>query len=312
MACHTYHDNANRLPSFYDGSGDGGFVKEQLFISLLPYLEKEALFSSPIAQGGFESLSYTPPPPHAGPAINISGSDKWNQYQTAFQARNTKVKLFRCWSDASYAKGNPVNGSYAAGSYAANFLIFGDPYVVIMDPTRRPPRPLAKQATFRSKGKTKLMNITDGTSSTIMFTEKVAACHINGEVALDGSSEGQNCWVLGLWTSPPLNAKPPTAAFPPVIAYGKPGLGDTASPFKVGDGLPFPQKGRVGPDDAMFQVITNEDDVADCGRPSSPHHGGIHCAMADGSVHFFGDTINPVDWWRFLTVRQGDVPSFIP
>ncbi|MGF1582842.1 MAG: DUF1559 domain-containing protein [Gemmataceae bacterium] len=304
LACHAYHDLHRHLPPFYDGTGDGGQVKDQLFITILPYLEHTALFEAPIAEGGFASL-------RGGPfGTNISNSNNfWPGIPVAQKARNTALPIFRCRSDATYAKGNPVNPTYAASCYAGNFQVFGDPYRTIEDNTRRPPRPLAGQAPFRGNGKTKLRGIKDGTSGTIMLTEKVAVCRTNG---LPNESRGQNCFAVGLWTFFPASAGPPTVAHPPAIGYGLALVGDTAKVFSAYDGLPDGQLGRVGgigTPNAIFQLATSEEDVVDCGRASSMHLGGINCAMADGSIRFVNKTIDPVDWWRYLTRDMDDVPT---
>jgi len=60
---------------------------------------------------------------------------------------------------------------------------------------------------------------------------------------------------------------------------------------------------------AIFQVQPRGTNPATCdgGRASSPHSGGINAALADGSVRFVGNGVNPATWWAALTPANGDI-----
>jgi prepilin-type N-terminal cleavage/methylation domain-containing protein/prepilin-type processing-associated H-X9-DG protein len=305
LAAHNFHDAVGRFPKLYDGSSNGNAATEQVFISLLPYLEQKALFERPVAEGGWASMQAT----QYGTGIAAVSVPP---VPVAYLARNTKVGVYTCPSDASFKKGNPLTDKYAAGCYAANFQVFGDPSVTIVDPTTIPPSPLPCQVTFRSKAVRRIGGILDGTSTTVAFAEKVSVCRSNGLTTEPNGYDGQNSWMVGPWCTFPPDALAPGHVVGPFFAYGRPGPNDTATAFALGDGMLTPQRGRVGgvgASTAMFEVVADTEVLPDCGRASSPHVGGINCAMADGSVQLFSTGIGPVNWWRLLTPVQGDIPT---
>jgi prepilin-type processing-associated H-X9-DG protein len=40
--------------------------------------------------------------------------------------------------------------------------------------------------------------------------------------------------------------------------------------------------------------------------PTSPHNGGIMCALGDGSVRFVGSGVSYKTWWYYTTPRGGE------
>jgi prepilin-type processing-associated H-X9-DG protein len=43
----------------------------------------------------------------------------------------------------------------------------------------------------------------------------------------------------------------------------------------------------------------------------SEHSGGVNASMADGSVHFFSDSID-ITIWRAMSTRAGEEPVTVP
>jgi hypothetical protein len=116
----------------------------------------------------------------------------------------------------------------------------------------------------------------DGTSNTILFTEKMARAYGSDGWSPDSESGRGNLYE----------------EWGPVIADGADG------------GQP------TGPA-AMFQVQPrpNQDGPGMSGagnRASSPHSGGILCVLGDGSVHFVSANVNPNNWWAALTPQGGE------
>jgi prepilin-type N-terminal cleavage/methylation domain-containing protein len=68
------------------------------------------------------------------------------------------VKVFTCPTDGSGPESGVYKNFLATSNYAANFLLFGDPAKMTLD------------------GKTRIANITDGTSNTIMYAERLQLC----------------------------------------------------------------------------------------------------------------------------------------
>jgi prepilin-type N-terminal cleavage/methylation domain-containing protein/prepilin-type processing-associated H-X9-DG protein len=117
-----------------------------------------------------------------------------------------------------------------------------------------------------SKSPTKLADITDGTSNTILFGEK--SYH---RVA----TEAADPWGPNWWNSGLLGDTTFVALFPPNF-------------FKRFDGTGGNQVGPGGiPEGNRYTVTAN-----------SLHPGGVNFAMCDGSVKFIKDTVNSWNPWN--------------
>lgn len=183
--------------------------------------------------------------------------DRNNNYLTYSQwglPNPTKVKTYICPSDAT----NPIDG-HALSSYAYNGQTFFMSY-----------------SGGWGYGNKKLSFVTDGSSNTIYFTEKMTKAY-----GADGWAPGgdQNYWP----------------------DWG-PAIADTA------DG------GQPSGPAAMFQVQPKigANTNAAGNRASSPHSGGINAAFGDGSVRFVSQGVAPATWWTMLTPNGGDITTNNP
>ncbi len=98
LACHDYASaNQDAMPAFYSTPPTGG--EEQVFVALLPYLERSSEYKS------------------FGTPINL---------QTAGTQIGHRIimKNFSCPSDPTYGNGLQ-QGDWASGSYVANYQVFG-------------------------------------------------------------------------------------------------------------------------------------------------------------------------------------------
>jgi prepilin-type N-terminal cleavage/methylation domain-containing protein/prepilin-type processing-associated H-X9-DG protein len=244
------------------------------FFHLLPEIEQDNLYKSSLGTSLGISLYY--------PGNN--------------QVYSQPIKTFRCPSDPSApANGTLVDSSggppftWGVCSYAGNSLIFAkESGINQADP------PTANGKGYDPQGAPVYpASFQDGTSTTIMITEKYAQC-TNASWPVGG-----NYWAYSALTSPAL---PPPMGPPPKPLY--PGFEISYFASKPGGGT------AIGPA-SKFQVLPTPF-LGNCDplRASSPHSGGIQACMADGSVRFISEGISPTTWWYICTpVGNETVPN---
>jgi prepilin-type N-terminal cleavage/methylation domain-containing protein len=181
LAVHNYASNyQQQLPALTAdlakpkyGAYNGG-----IFITLLPYIEQNNLFAS-ASQGLPQSTWAAAIPPQPLPPSTLQ---PYSMGQTPGANGNLPLstqplKVFQCPADATIANGvsgnqtttntgsTPAIFPWAAGSYAANYQVFG----TVQNP--------ASSTSGNSYGPTfNIGNIPDGTSNTIFFGEVFSAC----------------------------------------------------------------------------------------------------------------------------------------
>ncbi|HXG09732.1 MAG TPA: DUF1559 domain-containing protein [Gemmataceae bacterium] len=257
LAAQNCHDQNGKLPpafgwfpSSLPGVPNNG--QGNVFFHLLPYLEQDNLYRSSAS-------------PFSGPTYLASFGN----------LRTQPIRGYLCPSDPSATSaGFPRKGplgpnDWAAGNYAANVQVFG----VVVNASAGTVSSYQGQArigtTFR-----------DGTSHTILFTEKYASCGSGGSV----------------WNAYHMPALSPLTnnSFPwqPLIA-DQLGHGSAA----VGPGSRFQQ--QPGPFDSS----------AACKHflASTAHPGGILVCLADGSVRGISPRVSSSTWWAALTPAGGDL-----
>ncbi len=215
-----------------------GAVGATVFFWLLPHLEQEPLFN--------------------GAARDVN---------TAVAGRpvyGTPVKAYLCPADPAGGDGmsptqNDGAGPWASGNYAANYLVFGDP----------PAGRLEGQARLAS-------SFPDGTSNTILFTERYRACGSAGDL---NASTTYGC----LWADSNQQWRPSFCV-------------NTVSQVPDAPGYPAC---------AMFQVRPSFTRGCDSSRAQSAHAGGIPAALADGSVRFVAQGVSPGTWAGACDPRDG-------
>jgi len=263
LAAHNFHDVNGHFPpgiGYYPPAGCGVFGTHQFH--LLPYVEQDNLYRSAIGPVPF-------PPPVGTTTVLYPGNN--NVY-------SQPVPVFLCPSDPSVGPGGVVmvdGVSFGALCYASNALVSAQ---------NNPPSP---------QGKTRMADITDGLSNTILHAEKYARCS-NTTMALpfrDGGAAWAYCTsLLFPWLPPPMN--PPGKAFypgfciPALVARGAPGVIGPRSKFQV---QPTPFLGNCDPT-----------------RAATAHPGGIQVGLADGSVRTLSATMSGTTWWAAVTPSGGE------
>jgi hypothetical protein len=250
-----HHDTLDRLPP---GMGftplvDNG-VWGQHFFHLLRFLDQRNLYERAL-----------------GPAPLVTGP------VTMYFPGNNKVysrplTVLICPSDPSAGSGVvTINGiDWGVSCYASNSQVFspipGDP-----------------------QGKTRMADITDGTSHTIFYAEKLARCQPS--TGMDGGSLWAYC-ALPVQVSPVLDLPPPmerpVKPFSPAFAIAIPG-----NPNTIGTASKFQVQPRVGDCDPR--------------RAATSHAGGMLVCLGDGSVRMLSRDIDGALWWGLVTPSKGEV-----
>jgi prepilin-type N-terminal cleavage/methylation domain-containing protein len=260
LAAHQHHDTYGHLPPgigyYFPGESIRVFGTYQFH--LLPFLEQGPLFHSSAGSAPFLLPE--------GPAeVRYAGND-------GVYSRPLLVLL--CASDPSVGEGVvKINFlPFGASSYAANAMVISE---------RPAPGP---------QGKTRLAEITDGTSSTILHAEKYARCS-NTDMA-PAFRDGGCAWAysgVGLfpWQPPPMS--PPRVGFQPFFAIR--GFAASGAPNAIGE-------------KSIFQV--RRFDNCDPTRAATAHDAMV-VGLVDGSVRTLSPSMSGATWWHAVTPEDNEV-----
>jgi len=149
LSVHGYASaNSDKLPPAQQNIQNGATTVQFCVVlgTLLPHLEQEALYKAGTANNGGAPGFWDQPVPGIGPV------------------RLAPIKVFQCPSDASMSNGwSAVQvGGWMGSSYAGNWTLFGG----------------NSTSSWGGQNPTcTLANIPDGSSNTVAFVEKAAACY---------------------------------------------------------------------------------------------------------------------------------------
>ena len=239
LAAHHAHNTNGALPpgiGYWPGPNTYG----TFHFHLLPFLEQDAVYRQSL-YGGYYFVGNN-------------------------QVYSQPIKMFVCPADPSAPPdgqaGDLVGNIWGVASYAAN--------VQVVCKVNATGGLSATDNQARLPG-----SFPDGTSNTILLTEKYAQCFNNNYPA------GGTYWAY-YFTGAGLQPYHPGFT----ISWNGYSYGP-ASKFLV---QPRPYNGGCDPTMA-----------------SSPHVGGIQAAMADGSLRFLSADITPYTWWYLCTPAGGEV-----
>ena len=264
LAAHQHHDTHLHLPpgmGYYFPSENIRVFGTHHF-HLLPFLEQGPLFES-----SWGSAPFLPP---VGPAVlHYSGNNK---------VYSQPVQVFLCPSDSSIGSDGLVSidgESFGALCYSNNSLVSAQ---------NNPPGP---------QGKTRLVDITDGTSNTLVHAEKYARCTNTTMAPLfqDGGCAWAYCAATVFpWLPAPM--APPMKAFQTGICIRA--LVPLGAPNSVGEGSKFQVRPPLGNCDPTRAATS---------------HDAIVVGLADGSVRTLSPSMRGAVWWAAATPTGGEVLS---
>jgi prepilin-type N-terminal cleavage/methylation domain-containing protein len=209
---------------------------------LLPYIEQQNLYNMA--------------------AIGTNNYDA--EYALKHAVAQSHIKNFVCPADPSIQANGLINvnsyGTAGGTTYAANAQVFATANSTTWKVTNCQNYPRIP-ASFQ-----------DGTSNTIIFTEKYGTC------TGPASSTAGSMWA---------RRSPVPSTYGPYFAYGTADLVGPMYSFQV---QPRPYLGNCN-----YRL------------PSSPHTGGIMAGMGDGSVRLVTQGISPLTWWKAVTPSGGEV-----
>jgi prepilin-type N-terminal cleavage/methylation domain-containing protein/prepilin-type processing-associated H-X9-DG protein len=262
LALHNYHDAMGSFPASRNYPSD---MSMSAHSQLLRWLEQDNLCMTM--------------------AMDMGWNDSMNDLALA-----TPVKVFLCPSDV----GVPVPAKWAATSYRANegtSLVFGygpsDPSGV----NRSMPPP---NGVFFTDSKTRLADITDGTSNTAAFSE-----HVLGDFSNAVATERSDTFQPGTYPATPDQAIRDCQAIDWTdLKYQ--GNSDVGAPWVRGyhSTTSYWHSAPPGSRSCMFppqRIMTTA---------NSNHPGGVNLLLCDGSVHFVQYSIS-LTTWRALGTRAG-------
>jgi prepilin-type processing-associated H-X9-DG protein len=247
-------------------------VKEEtnVVLGILPYLEQRPMydgwnFSLPICQTGC----------YCAGDVNLT-------------SRSVRLNVYQCPSDPLPKGLLSYRGVTGSNPYSAPALqTYGDP--------RSP------DGAFYNGSAVSISDVTDGTSMTAMFTERLQGA--------GRGNLGQTLTTTDVAAFPSGNACNPTTVGPAFNLQGMYYQGGYVSYLTT-----FARRPNVKRPACLSQWLGfDSDDVPAPGGtfdgPSSMHSGGVNVVMVDGSVKFITDTVNLKTWTALATIAGNETIS---
>jgi prepilin-type N-terminal cleavage/methylation domain-containing protein len=309
LGMHNYHQSIGSFPM---GAGAGTTIPASnccwsqwsAHSFMLPYMEQAALYNSI----NFNFLA----------GQSLGGQVNWTAYTTTLES-------FLCPSDPnSGVGGRPANGAdnNLGGAHMNNYYgcvgTTTDPYGSLGNGK--------STGVFNYKVPYGLRDITDGSTNTIAFTERLAASTITkpgrgraNEVTGAGFTGGTYYDASAPAGSAQYNALigALNACVPAYLAAQQSGTNyGTYSGTRWGWGSMTTTLFNtiVPPNSKQWAFGACKTDCGGCGaddagfvNASSNHSGGVNCLISDGSVKFIKDSVSMPVWWALGTKADGEV-----
>ena len=314
LGIHNYHSTYRMLPMHMGGTTnpvqggmnggllDPGHNRLELttLVPLLPFIEQQPLWEQIANPFQSDITLYSPMGPN--PRMTLTNHTTFGRYEPWL----TTVGTYRCPSDPG--QGLPAQGrtnyvvclgDSAHTSHTGALNDLGGEYNPQISVSLVERAKAASRGAFIPRWRTRFRNIRDGLSSTIIYAEintDLGDNHITTR-AVDGTN---NVFVAGNTTFCKQFIDPERPRFWDVDGGATPrGDGENARGFKWAYGRIFfsgfntilpPNReicmNRTGNNIVHFEGVC---------PPSSRHPGGVHVALADGSVRFISDSIDAGD-----------------
>jgi prepilin-type N-terminal cleavage/methylation domain-containing protein len=280
IATHSIHDAYGYLPPAVGSFPSRTWNFGPISFYLLPFMEQQNIWNvayGTVKVNGVAQTQYQPT----------------NSYNSSQQAASYEVKSYICPSDPSYIMPDASN-NFAFSCYAANALAFSQGtynngasnimgyYVTGVDPSGLPTAasPLDWTYPICMGGKRIPASFQDGTSNTIIWTEKYAQCGSprNGNPFTGSTQWGDRFAVYSA---------------PYIGFYPNPNGNKASVPVNYGANGYF----QIQPNPWQSKCVST---VASTG-----HTGGIMTGLGDGSVRLCAQGMSATTWWQALVPDDG-------
>jgi prepilin-type N-terminal cleavage/methylation domain-containing protein/prepilin-type processing-associated H-X9-DG protein len=294
IAIHNYYGAYNVLPIGKEQSYTATlpsapvYARWSIHSQLLPFLEQDPLFNS---------IDFTFPPETPGMKGAVAFMPAYqNPARQNADACRTVIKMFLCPSDPAGPLGPatwPGTNNYVASQGTQYLCDLTQSQLSTVDPTQRPNGP------FYFLSKTKITDIVDGNSQTVLFSEKLRGVGVPNPrtdmFVMPHQATLDSCYT----TCSGLNT---ATALPLTVWQGASwSMGEmcctTYNHVATPNTISCAGTGYVGNMSNMAMQIP----------PSSNHGGGVNVLFGDGSVHFISDNIDLQTWRALGTINGGEV-----
>ena len=254
LATHNFESTYQRLPPLVGGWGSTTFstLWGTPLSFYLPFIEQDNLYKD----------MYNP--------NNNNYTYAWWAGQNNDNPYSKPIKTYQCPADPSNVNGVSPPTGWGTSSYGVNAQVFGN---------------CNQNGQLQGwDGGRKIETILDGSSNTILFSEKYANC---GKDPTGSQNPTSNLWGVQWAPWYPIFQCDQTESSTPQASY-------------VGTGA-----------NAMFQIQPSPyQTVCDPYRASGPHTGVILACLGDGSVRALSSSMSPTTWWLACCPDDGQpMPS---
>jgi prepilin-type processing-associated H-X9-DG protein len=280
LAMHNYHDTEGAFPPCYEkktsSNPDYQNVPSFLFrwsplAKITPYIEQDNLY---------HKLDLTIPL-YIDTDLDVSPPNVFGVAQV--------IKIYVCPSDP---QSTPINPAFGANNYVACYGSGANGGT--HDPNNGP-----VDGIFYTGSKTRIGDITDGTSNTALMSESLQG---PGGSAPSGPLPDGSPLRRTLYTS----ISPSTKMTEDLCAGSMNWQTDRNSKWADGDVYCSIYDHHWTPNVSKWDCISG---TYSWRAARSGHAGGVNLLLADGSVRFVPNSVNP-DTWRYLGSRNGgEVPG---
>jgi prepilin-type N-terminal cleavage/methylation domain-containing protein len=267
LAVHNCNDAYGKLPPLFgwfpsttnQPAGNQGYGS--VLVHLLPFIEQDNLYKASLTT--YPGTNFTVYAPPLVTAVN-----------------SMPVPVFQCPSDPSMQAGHPEGMAPGGSSYAGNLAAFGTLQGGYPGGYGNGQFTVTSWSWFGTNSIPGTFS--DGTSNTILFTEKYARCEYP-----PGSKTGGGT----MWAHPGVNS------------------GQSWWPAVMSPDYKKYNPNSYGPNPGAVFQLRPSPFIGSCDwtRASTGHTGGIQVGLADGSVRNVSSGVSYLTWWYAFTPNGGEV-----